>query len=79
MEFRLFKEQGVSLSGGIVRDIIEQSLRQVFGNIGGAISFEVLQVRQDISQAFLKVGKRCDLPCNFAIDYFARTHHLNEY
>lgn len=54
------------LSVGVVRGAFEQSLRQVFGNIGGAIPFEVLEVKQATSQAFLKVDRRCAmLPLQF--------------
>ncbi len=59
MFVRIFEEQGVSLSSDLVKGAIERSLRQVFGAIGGAIPFEILEVKQTTAQSFVKVDKRC--------------------
>ncbi|BDA48134.1 probable ribonuclease P protein subunit p14 [Coccomyxa sp. Obi] len=53
-----FEGAQVSLNPDFVRTAIQQSLRQVFGVIGGAINFDVLEVKEETNQAFLKVDRR---------------------
>ena len=53
----IFENSGVELRPDLVRSAIQQSLRQVFGAIGGALPFEVLEVRLGSAQAFLKADK----------------------
>lgn len=55
---RLLEGASASLSQSFVKAAITQSLRQVFGIVGGAIQFDVLEVKQDTKQAFVKVDKR---------------------
>ena len=56
---RTFEGEGGSpLRSDVVRSAIQQSLRSVFGAIGGALPFEVLEVRQNTAQVFLKADKR---------------------
>lgn len=56
---RSFEGGDTSLNPSFVKAAIQQSLRQVFGIIGGAVSFEVLEVKEDKNYSFLKVEKRC--------------------
>jgi hypothetical protein len=56
---RSFEGGDISLNPSFVKAAIQQSLRQVFGIIGGAVSFEVLEVKEDKNYSFLKVDKRC--------------------
>ncbi|KAK9907633.1 hypothetical protein WJX75_007295 [Coccomyxa subellipsoidea] len=53
-----FEGGDISLNPSFVKAAIQQSLRQVFGIIGGAVSFEVLEVKEDKNYSFLKVDKR---------------------
>lgn len=55
---RSFEGAEVSLNRTSVRSAVQQSLRQVFGVIGGAINFDVLEVKEQTKQAFLRVDKR---------------------
>jgi hypothetical protein len=52
------EESSAELRSESVRSAIQQSLRQVFGAIGGALPFEVLEVKPSTAQAFLKADKR---------------------
>ena len=55
---RFLEGAEVDLNKTFVRSAIQQSLREVFGVIGGAINFDVLEVREESKQAFLKVDRR---------------------
>ncbi|CAL8462872.1 g2406 [Coccomyxa elongata] len=56
--FTCFEGAEIKLSSTLVRSAIQQSLREVFGVIGGAINFDVLEVKEETKQAFLKVDRR---------------------
>jgi hypothetical protein len=53
----VFDDEDVVVTPSLIKATIERSLRQVFGNTGGAVPFEVLEVTQD-AKAFLKVDRR---------------------
>lgn len=55
---RCFEGAEVDLNPTFVRSAIQQSLREVFGVIGGAINFDVLEVKEDTKHVFLKVDRR---------------------
>lgn len=50
------------LTYSTLRQSLQQGLTLAFGNIGGAIPFEVLSLQQGSAVAYLKADKRCMLP-----------------
>ena len=60
---RYFEEApSPELSHSRLRQHLQQGLTLAFGNIGGAIPFEVLSLQQGSAIAYLKAEKRCMLP-----------------